>query len=940
MPLSWNEIKSRATAFSNEWKDEVSEDAEAKSFWDGFFNVFGISRRRVATFEQQVKKIDDKTGFIDLLWKGNILIEHKSRGKDLDKAYQQAKDYFPGLTDKELPRYILVSDFERFRLYDLDENTHNEFKLNELVNNISLFGFIAGYQKRSYKEQDPVNIQAAELMGKLHDKLKAIGYTGHHLELYLVRLLFCLFADDTNIFEKGILQDYLYLKTNEDGSDLARAIAELFQILNTAPENRFKNLDESLAAFPYVNGKLFEENLPLASFDSEMRKILLDSCLLDWGKISPAIFGSLFQSVMDEKARRNLGAHYTSEKNILKLIKPLFLDGLWAEFEKAKSNTSSLKKFHDKISKLRFLDPACGCGNFLIIAYRELRLLEIEIIKILLKESIKSQQAITDISIYVQIDVDKFYGIEYEEFPAQIAQVAMWLIDHQMNQLVSLTFGDYYARLPLRKSATIKNGNALQIDWQTLIDPMPWEKEQIRYHYILGNPPFIGTAYQNEAQKGDIEKVFTGVNSFGMLDYVTAWYIKAAQYIQVANIIDEGNLPNTKVAFVSTNSISQGEQVGILWNELFNKYHCKIHFAHRTFKWNNEAKGNAAVHVVIIGFSNFDISEKLIYEYEDIRADAHEVIVKNINPYLVGASDNFLKSISNPICNVPKMQSGSAARDGGFLILTNDEKIELVRHSPKAEKYFNRFISGDDFINNITRWCIWLKDANTSDFRDIKEFQERFKEVKLFREKSTRSGTKKMSGLPYLFAEERQPNHDFLVIPKVSSENRKYIPIAYLKKDFIVSDKTFVVPDTTSYHFGVLTSLIHMTWMKNVCGRLKSDFSYSNTIVYNNFPWPENPSAKQKEAVEKAAQQVLDVRLQFPNNSLADLYDPNTMPPALVKAHQQLDKAVDLCYRPQPFINETKRIEFLFELYDKYTAGLFVKEKKVKGKNRVHKGEV
>ena len=501
MPLSWNEIKSRATAFSNEWKDEVSEDAEAKSFWDGFFNIFGISRRRVATFEQQVKKIDDKTGFIDLLWKGTILIEHKSRGKDLDKAYQQAKDYFPGLTDKELPRYILVSDFERFRLFDLEENTQQEFKLNELVSNVSLFGFIAGYQKRSYKEQDPVNIEAAELMGKLHDKLKAIGYTGHHLELYLVRLLFCLFADDTNIFEKGILYDYLDLKTNEDGSDLARAIAELFQILNTAPDKRFKNLDESLAAFPYVNGKLFEENLPLASFDSQMRRILLDSCLLDWGKISPAIFGSLFQSVMDEKARRNLGAHYTSEKNILKLIKPLFLDGLWAEFEKAKTNNNNLKKLHDKISKLRFLDPACGCGNFFIIAYRELRLLEIEIIKILLKENIKSQQAITDISIYVQIDVDKFYGIEYEEFPAQIAQVAMWLIDHQMNQLVSQTFGEYYVRLPLRKSATIKNGNALQIDWQSLIEPMPWEKEQIRYHYILGNPPFIGKQYQSEEQK-------------------------------------------------------------------------------------------------------------------------------------------------------------------------------------------------------------------------------------------------------------------------------------------------------------------------------------------------------------------------------------------------------------------------------------------------------
>ncbi len=927
MPLSWNEIKSRATTFSNEWKDETSEDAEAKSFWDGFFNIFGISRRRVATFEHHVKKLNNKDGYIDLFWPGMLLTEHKSRGKNLNKAFTQAIDYSTVLTDKELPRYIITSDFENFRLYDLEENTQTDFKLNELTGHVHLFGFIAGYQKRIYKDQDPVNIEAAELMGKLHDKLKAIGYTGHHLELYLVRLLFCLFADDTNIFERGIFQEYIEQKTSEDGSDLAAHISQLFIILNTAKDKRLKNIDESLDAFPYVNGKLFEEPLPFASFDSDMRKALLDCCLLDWGKISPAIFGSLFQSVMDEKARRNLGAHYTSEKNILKLIKPLFLDELWAEYEKIKTEKNKLKKLHEKISKLRFLDPACGCGNFLIIAYRELRLLEIEIVRQLLKG-----QGLTDISSYFLIDVDRFYGIEYEEFPAQIATVAMWLIDHQVNMQVSETFGEYYVRLPLRKSATIIHGNALRIDWQSLIDPMPWEKEQTRYHYILGNPPFIGTAYQNESQKADMEQIFAGINSFGMLDYVTAWYIKAAQYLQQANKTEENNLPRTRVAFVSTNSISQGEQVGILWNELFNKYHCKIHFAHRTFKWNNEAKGNAAVHVVIIGFSNFDISEKQIYEYDDIKAEPHEVTVKNINPYLVGASDTFLKSIQKPICNVPRMQSGSAARDGGFLILTNDEKNELVKHNPKADVYFNRFISGDDFINRITRWCIWLKGANPSDFRDINEFQERFKEVKAFREKSTRAGTKKMAELPYLFAEERQPNHDFLVIPKVSSENRRYIPIAYLKKEFIVSDKTFLVPDTTSYHFGVMTSLMHMTWMKNVCGRLKSDFSYSNTIVYNNFPWPENPTSKQIESVEKAAQAVLDARLLFPDSSLADLYDPNTMPPVLVKAHQQLDKAVDLCYRPQPFINETKRIEFLFELYDKYTAGLFVKEKKKKVK--------
>lgn len=921
MPLSWNEIKSRAIAFSKEWEHTEREEADAKEFLIELLNVFGITKKRVATFEHKVKKLTEGAGYIDLLWPGMLLVEMKSKGKDLDKGYTQAKEYCHGLQEHELPRLIVICDFHTFHVYN-EDGDKTTFHLKDLLKNIQAFALLAGYQKRTYKEQDPVNIEAAERMGRLHDKLKAAGYEGHVLELYLVRLVFCLFADDTGIFDKGIFHDLLDLKTKEDGSDLAAHMAQLFQVLNTPGDKRLKLLDESLAAFPYVNGKLFEESLPHAAFDSSMRKTLLDCCALDWGKISPAIFGSLFQSVMDEKARRNLGAHYTSEKNILKLIRPLFLDELYKEFEAAKNDKKKLQKLHEKVSKLRFLDPACGCGNFLIIAYRELRVLELEIVKLLLKG-----QQVTSINDYFLIDVDQFYGIEYEEFPSQIAQVAMWLMDHQMNEQASVDFGDYFKRIPLKKSATIVCGNALRTDWQSLIEPFPFEKHLPRYHYILGNPPFLGTSYQSASQKEDMQTIFSDVNSFGMLDYVTAWYIKAANYLHQYQA-EEKDLPKTKIAFVSTNSISQGEQVGILWNELFNKYKIKIHFAHRTFKWGNEAKANAAVHVVIIGFSNFDITEKLIYEYENITSEPHEIKVKNINPYLVEASDNFLQSISIPICEVPKMQSGSAARDGGFLILTDIEKQELVSKNSKAKKFFKRFISGDDFLNNITRWCIWLKDSNPIDTREIKEFQERFNEVKAFREKSPRNGTKKMASLPYLFAEERQPNHDFLIIPKVSSENRKYIPIAYLTKDHIVSDKTFVVPDTTSYQFAVLTSVMHNTWMRYTCGRLESRYSYSNTIVYNNFPWPETPTDKQKETVEKAAQAVLDARAQFPDSSLADLYDPNTMPPVLVKAHQALDKAVDLCYRPQPFTSEAKRIEFLFELYDRYTAGLFTKEKK------------
>jgi len=934
MPLSWNEIKTRATAFSKEWQNTQREEADAKPFLVEFLNIFGISQRRIATFEHRIKKLNDADGYIDLLWKGMLLVEMKSLGKDLNKAYTQAKDYCHGLKEHELPKLIMVCDFDNLILYDEEGNRH-QFTLNQLTKNIQVFALLAGYQKRTYKEQDPVNMEAAVLMGKLHDKLKAIGYTGHALELYLVRLLFCLFADDTNIFEKSILLDYIQLKTNEDGSDLAMHIDSLFTVLNTPHDKRLSTLDESLNAFPYVNGKLFEERLPLAGFDSDMRKTLLQCNSLDWGKISPAIFGSLFQAVMDEKARRNLGAHYTSEKNILKLIKPLFLDELWAEFEKIKHHTNGLKKLHHKISRLRFLDPACGCGNFLIIAYRELRLLEIEIVRLLLKG-----QTVTDISSYFLLDVDKFYGIEYEEFPAQVAQVAMWLIDHQMNMLASETFGEYYVRLPLRKSATIVHGNALRIDWQGLLQPQlsdAWNKEdgELRYDYILGNPPFVGKQYQNAAQKEDMDLIFHDVKGAGVLDYVTAWYIKAAQYMQAAardDIFPKDVISATKAAFVSTNSISQGEQVGILWNELFNTYKIKIHFAHRTFSWSNEARGNAAVHVVIIGFANFDIDEKRIFEYEGIKAEPHEVKAKNINPYLVNSKDIFLAKRRTPICNVPEMVFGSMPNDGGHFLFEEEEKNAFLRIEPDAEIFFKKFIGSHEFINGDFRWCLWLKDANPNEIKKLPEVQKRIELVRQSRLESKRPATNKLAEFPTLFGEIRQPESDYLAFPEVSSERRKYIPVGFMNKEVITSNKNYTISNASPFSLGILSSIMHMAWIHYVAGRMKSDFSYSTGMVYNNFPWPENPTDKQKEAVEQAAQAVLDARLMFPQSSLADLYDPNTMPPALVKAHQQLDKAVDQCYRPQPFINETKRIEFLFELYDKYTAGMFVGEKKGKKK--------
>ncbi|MFZ4725245.1 MAG: DNA methyltransferase [Paludibacter sp.] len=911
MALSWNEIKDRALHFSKEWVDTSNEEADAKPFLIEFFEVFGISRKRVSTFEHKVKKLDDSNGYIDLLWKGTILIEMKSRGKNLDKAYQQAIDYTHGLKQHELPKYILICDFEKFRLYDLEENKTVEFKLNDLVNNVQHFGYILGYQKNVYKEQDPANIKAAELMGKLHDRLKEIGYSGHPLEVYLVRILFIMFAEDTTIFNKQQFQDFIEQRTNEDGSDLASKLQELFQVLNTPKEKRFKNLDEQLADFPYVNGKLFEENLPTASFDKNMRQALLDSCYIDWSKISPAIFGSMFQSVMNPTERRNLGAHYTSETNILKLIKPLFLDDLWREFESIKDNKNRLPEFHKKLSTLKFLDPACGCGNFLVITYRELRLLELEI----LRNIYKSGQQVIDISDIIWLDVDMMYGIEYEEFPARIAEVAMWLIDHQMNMQISNEFGQYFARLPLKKAAKIIHGNALQTDWETIIS-----KNDLSY--ILGNPPFVGAMIMNDEQREDAKFVFKNeVDSFGVLDYVTCWYYKAAQFVQNTKI---------KIAFVSTNSIVQGEQTSILWRPLLNKFGIKIHFAHRTFKWSNEAKGNAAVFCVIVGFANYDTNNKSIFEYEDIKGEAHELKVKNINPYLVDAKDIFIENTSNPICNIPKMSFGSMPRDGGHFIFTKDEVDIYIKENPVAAKWIRPYTGAQEFINGYVRYCLWLTDISPNELKQLPAVLDRVEKVKSFRLSSKAASTRKFANTPTLFCQIAQPKSDFLLIPRVSSERRNFIPIGYINRETIANDQVLTVPDTTLYHFGILTSTMHMAWVKTLCGRLKSDYRYSKDIVYNNYPWPENPTEKQITAIEEKTQKVLETRLQFSDCTLADLYDPLTMPPTLLKAHNELDKAVDLAYRPQPFTSEANRMVYLFELYEKYTADLFTKEKKKK----------
>ena len=910
MPLSWNEIRKRAIEFAQEYGDATRENAETQSFYNDFFNVFGISRRRVASFEEPVKKLGDKRGRIDLFWKGVLLIEQKSGGRDLDAAYSQALNYFPHLKEEELPKYILVSDFQRFELYDLETKAMQKFTLAEFHKHVELFGFIAGYQKREFKDQDPVNIEASERMGKLHDMLKDTGYTGHELELFLVRLLFCLFADNTGIFERNSFLFYLEEKTKVDGSDLGLHLAMLFQTLNTAPEKRPKTLDEALAQFAYINGSLFANTLSIPAFDSAMRDSLISACRFDWSRISPAIFGSLFQSVMDKDKRRGVGAHYTTEKNIMKILKPLFLDELYTEFEKIKGNKNRLQVFHDKLGKLSFLDPACGCGNFLILAYRELRELEIRVLKALYGE----KQQVLDVSHLSCIDVDAFYGIEVEEFPAKIAEVALWLMDHQMNMRLSEAFGVYYVRLPLKKSAHIHNANALQLDWQKVVPPA-------QLSYILGNPPFVGKTYQTKEQKEDMELVFSTTKNAGLLDYVAAWYLKAAQYIQNTNIV---------CAFVSTNSITQGEQVGVLWSDLLDRYHIKIHFAHRTFAWGSEARGKAAVHCVIVGFAAFDNSKKLLYDYETPKSEPHEALAKNINPYLVDAVSAVLAKRNAPISDSPEMRYGSKPADGGFLILKDYEKEELIKTEPLANKWLRQYIGSEELINGGGRWCLWLNDAKPDELKQCPLVRERIEKVRAFRAASTDANTRKWAAYPSLFQTNRQPLSNYLAVPEVSSENRLYIPIGFLDKETIASNLLYTVSNASAYHFGVLTSAMHMAWVKHVCGRLKSDFRYSSGLVYNSYPWPTKPTPAQIKDIAEKAQAVLDIRAQFPSSSLAVLYDLITMPPPLLKAHLALDKAVDAAYRKQAFPTERNRIEYLFELYQQITAPLAVTKKKRK----------
>lgn len=897
MSLTWESIQGNAIAFVTRWKDASNEEAQAQSFTTDFLKVFGIDDpEKTGDFEYKVSLDEGRTGYIDYLWKKKLAIEMKSRGKDLNKAYTQLKEYVFHLPDEDMPDMLMVCDFATIVLHSRTTGEKFSFKTKDLRKHIKRFADIAGYETtRIYENQIDVNVKAAEKMARLHDALKEYGYEGHCLEVYLVRILFCLFADDTGIFPDSSFANYIE-NSREDGSDLSSRLAQLFEILNCSDVIRAKRklLTPTLLQFRYINGGLFAQSLPFADFNAKMRQTLLDCCAFDWNKISPAIFGAMFQGVMDKKQRRELGAHYTSEENILKLINPLFMDALWREFDRVKAVPARLDAFHHKIASLKFLDPACGCGNFLIITYRELRLLELEILKM----KTNTGQRHLDISTMLKVSVEQFYGIEYEDFPCQIAQVGMWLMDHQMNLRVADMFGMYYARLPLTQSATIVHANALRMDWEDVVPA----KE---LSYILGNPPFVGARIMSAEQKDDLLHVFEDTKNAGNLDYVCCWYKKAVEIMQKNRRIS--------TALVSTNSIAQGEQVAILWKPFFDKG-IHIHFAYRTFKWSNEAKGKAAVHCVIVGFGMQKQTDNFIVN-NDTRHKA-----ENINGYLIDASNICIESRKKPLCAVPEIGIGNKPIDGGYYLFTEAEKNEFVKKEPLSEKYFRKWLGSEEFINGKVRYCLWLGDCPPSELKSMPECLKRVEAVKKYRLASKSAPTRKLADKPRRFHVENMPTSEYIVIPEVSSENRYYIPIGFLHPDILSSNLVKIIPNATLYHFGILTSSVHMAWMRAVAGRLEMRYRYSKDIVYNNFPWPE-ANDKQKATIEPLAQAVLDARALFPESSLADLYDPLTMPPELLKAHQKLDRAVMKLYGFKANMAEAEVVAKLFERYQRLVAG-------------------
>lgn len=917
---SWNDIRTRAAAFASEWATATDERAQAQMFWVDFLAIFSIDFKRVATFEAHARRITTgNPGSIDVFWPRVLLAEHKSAGKSLDVAEHQALDYIESIDPNERPHAIITSDFAHIRLLDLEAGGEPvTINTKDLANEIERFGFIAGYKKKTYDNEEEANIQAAKLMGSLYEELSKDGYEGHEASILLTRLLLLLFGDDTGMWERNLFAEYISERTNQDGSDLGPQLSLLFQELGRPTEKRSQSLDDLIKRFPYVNGNLFHERLDIPTFDRTMRDQLLECFSFEWGKISPAVFGSLFQTIKSKEARRELGEHYTPEKFILRTIGPLFLDELTARVEAAKDNAQQLKKIREQLRKQNYLDPACGCGNFLIVAYRHLRRLELQILLHLQRLTPGDLQLSMDPTHGLAVTLDQFSGIEIEEWPARIAETAMFLADHQSNLELAEAFGETPDRLPITKTANIVIGNALRTKWT---DVCPIGDNTL----IFGNPPFGGTSLINAEQKLDLNNVWDGIKGSGNLDYVTCWHLVAARHMSGCN---------ARTALVSTNSLSHGQQPPVIWNTLHG-LDVEIDFAHRTFSWVSEAPGKAAVHCIILGFSKRQTKKnKTIFYYDDIKGEPSARNARNINGYLIDAPDILVENRSDSISpNTQKMLKGSQPTDAGHLSDISQEEAKRIREADHiASKYLRKLIGAQELINNQERWCLWLKDATPQDIRNSPELSKRIASVKTFREASTKAATRKDAATPHLFQEDRQPSTRYLAVPSVSSETRKYVPMALFETDVIANNLVLTISNADLYTFGMLHSSVFMTWNATVSGRLKSDYRISAEITYNTFPWPDNPANKNQ--IEAAAQTVLNARNNHPTASLADLYDPLAMPKDLVDAHKSLDGLVLAAYGLKKDAAENEILAELFKRYQQLTKDEQLNfEQKTKRKN-------